>query len=223
MNEVSVSNKKEIDRSPFNNPLLLIVLFPIIKNLLSGKKDVLNLKLNGLKSINLTRILDKVDVLVKVAPYLPSDLINIINKYLPMYDRLSKAFIVMEFFSRSSTVSPIVVANDLNPKEKTNRVSYILKEELPKHEYQKISPFVGIATNLDMYKGILKSVTSLNSTDDNSNGLDKIIKLIGPILGQNEENMNKVNEMMKMMELINLFGDDDEDKPEDLVNEDDEE
>ncbi|MBS4534602.1 hypothetical protein GOQ29_03130 [Clostridium sp. D2Q-14] len=218
MNEVSVSNQKEIDRSPFSNPLLLILLIPIIKNVFS-KNNNFSLKINDFKNINITRILDKVDVLIKVAPYLPSDLIKIINKYLPLYDRLSKAFIVMEFFSRSSIVAPIVVANELNPKEKTDRVSYILKEELPKNEYQKISPFINIATNLDTYKGVIKSITNLNNDDNTSNNLNNIIKILGPLLGQSEENMDKMNEILKMIELINLFGDDDDKKSNNNIDE----
>ncbi|MBS4537226.1 hypothetical protein GOQ27_02070 [Clostridium sp. D2Q-11] len=221
MNEISVSSQNEIDKSPFNNPLLLILLIPIVKNILSKNKNVFNLSIHGLNGISLTRILDKVDILIKVAPYLPADLISIINKYLPMYDRLSKAFIVMEFFSRSSTVSPIVVANELNPKEKTDRVSYILKEELSKNEYQKISPFIGVATNLDMYKGILQTLTNINNPENNSNGLENIISLMGPLLGQNQESMGKINDMMKMMDLINLFGEDEDEKKE--VNENNEE
>lgn len=217
MNELTVSSQKEINKSPFNNPILLILLVPLFKSILSKDKNVFNLNLRGLNGISLTRVLDKVDVLIKVAPYLPNDIITVINKYLPTYDKLSKALIVMEFFSRSGSVSPIVVANELNPKEKADRVSYILKEELSKNEYQKISPFIGIATNLDMYKGVLKVITNLTGSDNNSEGsggsggLDNIFKIIGPLLGQSGEGMGKIGDMMKMMELINLFSDDDED------------
>lgn len=221
MNELSPSIEKRV-KNLLDNPLLLIFLIPILKNILSKEKgNVFNLDLKNLSRVNLTKILDKVDIIIKIAPYLPQDFIHTINKYLPMYDRISKAFIVMEFFQRTSTVSPIVVANELNPKEKTNRVSYILKEELPQTEYQKINPYISIATNLDMYKGILKVLTNLNSSDNESDGLDNIIDLIGPLLAQSGENKgsgeNKTNDINKLLGLLDIFSDD-EDKGENKDN-----
>jgi len=217
VNDLSTTFKEKYENI-LENPIILIFLIPIIKKLLSQEhRNILNLNFDHLSKNNFSKIFEKIDVLIKVAPYLPKDFINIINKYLPIYDRISKAFIVMEFFQRTSTVSPVVVANDLNPKEKTNRVSYILKEELPQTEYQKISPFISMATNLDMYKGILKVLTNINTSNDHSdsNNIDNLIDVIGPILAnnnqKNETPEGKSPDINKLLGLLDLFNDNDED------------
>ncbi|MGO1367731.1 hypothetical protein [Senegalia sp. (in: firmicutes)] len=216
MNELSPIEKRV--KSLLDNPLLLILLIPILQKILKKEKNgALNLDLKSLSKINLSKVLDKVDILIKVAPYLPQDFISIINKYLPMYDRISKSFIVMDFFKRTSTVSPVVVANELNPKEKTNRVSYILKEELPQTEYKKISPYISIATNIDMYKGMLKVLTNLNSSENENDSLDNIIDLIGPLLAQSskdsDNNKNKPD-IGKLLGLLDILGDDEKESNE---------
>ncbi|MGO1818993.1 MAG: hypothetical protein ACTH0S_04855 [Senegalia sp. (in: firmicutes)] len=216
MNELSPIEKRV--KSLLDNPLLLILLIPILQKILKKEKNgALNLDLKSLSKINLSKVLDKVDILIKVAPYLPQDFISIINKYLPMYDRISKSFIVMDFFKRTSTVSPVVVANELNPKEKTNRVSYILKEELPQTEYKKISPYISIATNIDMYKGMLKVLTNLNSSENENDSLDNIIDLIGPLLAQSskdsDNNKNKPD-IGKLLGLLDILGDDEKEENE---------
>lgn len=207
MNELSPIEKRF--KKLIDNPILLILLIPILKNILTKDKDgALNLNLKSLSRINISKVLDKVDILIKIAPYLPQDFIDFINKYLPMYDRISKAFIVMEFFNRTSTVSPIVVANELNSKEKTNRVSYILKEELPQTEYKKISPYISIATNLDMYKGMLKVLTNLSSKENEDDNLDNIIDLIGPLIANsNKEKSDNENkpDINKLLGLLDVF------------------
>ncbi|MGO1479050.1 hypothetical protein [Senegalia sp. (in: firmicutes)] len=218
MNELSPIEKRV--KSLLDNPLLLILLIPILQKILKKEKNgALNLDLKSLSKINLSKVLDKVDILIKVAPYLPQDFISIINKYLPMYDRISKSFIVMDFFKRTSTVSPVVVANELNPKEKTNRVSYILKEELPQTEYKKISPYISIATNIDMYKGMLKVLTNLNSSENENDSFDNIIDLIGPLLAQSNKNSDSDNnkskpDIGKLLGLLDILGDDEKESNE---------
>jgi len=216
VNELSPIEKRI--KSLLDNPLLLILLIPILQKILRKEKSgALNLDLKSLSKINLSKVLDKVDILIKVAPYLPQDFINIINKYLPMYDRISKSFIVMDFFKRTSTVSPVVVANELNPKEKTNRVSYILKEELPQTEYKKISPYISIATNIDMYKGMLKVLTNLNSSENENDSLDNIIDLIGPLLAQSSkdsDNNKSKPDIGKLLGLLDILGDDEKEENE---------
>ncbi|MGO1371378.1 MAG: hypothetical protein ACTHVE_05930 [Senegalia sp. (in: firmicutes)] len=218
MNELSPIEKRV--KSLLDNPLLLILLIPILQKILKKEKNgALNLDLKSLSKINLSKVLDKVDILIKVAPYLPQDFISIINKYLPMYDRISKSFIVMDFFKRTSTVSPVVVANELNPKEKTNRVSYILKEELPQTEYKKISPYISIATNIDMYKGMLKVLSNLNSSENENDSFDNIIDLIGPLLAQSNKNSDSDNnkskpDIGKLLGLLDILGDDEKESNE---------
>lgn len=226
MNDLSTTFKEKYENI-LENPIILIFLIPIIKKFLSQEnRNILNLNFDHLSKNNFSKIFEKIDILVKVAPYLPKDFINIINKYLPIYDRISKAFIVMEFFQRTSTVSPIVVANDLNSKEKTNRVTYILKEELPQTEYQKISPFISMATNLDMYKGILKILTNINTSNNNSdsNNIDNLIDVIGPILANNnqktETSEGKSPDINKLLGLLDLFNNDDESNSENQKEED---
>ncbi|NBI05815.1 hypothetical protein [Senegalia massiliensis] len=226
MNDLSTTFKEKYENI-LENPIILIFLIPIIKKFLSQEnRNILNLNFDHLSKNNFSKIFEKIDILVKVAPYLPKDFINIINKYLPIYDRISKAFIVMEFFQRTSTVSPVVVANDLNSKEKTNRVTYILKEELPQTEYQKISPFISMATNLDMYKGILKILTNINTSNNNSdsNNIDNLIDVIGPILANNnqktETSEGKSPDINKLLGLLDLFNNDDESNSENQKEED---
>lgn len=216
MNELRIDSQKEF-KTPFNNPMLLILLIPFLRGFLSNNHDNIFNSNNtfslDLKSIDLKKIFDKMNVLIEVAPYLPSDVVTIVNRYMPIYDKFSKAFLVIDLFSRTNTAGSIVTATDLSQREKFNKVSYILEKNLPENEYKTVKPFIDIATNIDKYKGIVEGLKMLNNPEANkSNQLETLIKIAGPLLGQDEKSMEKINEMVKMMELINLFNDEEEEE-----------
>jgi hypothetical protein len=73
-----------------------------------------------------------------------------------------------------------------------------------------------MATNLDMYKGILKVLTNINTSNNNSdsNNIDNLIDVIGPILANNnqktETSQGKSPDINKLLGLLDLFNDNDE-------------
>ncbi|MGO3167697.1 hypothetical protein, partial [Senegalia sp. (in: firmicutes)] len=95
----------------------------------------------------------------------------------------------------------------------------ILKEELPQTEYKKISPYISIATNIDMYKGMLKVLSNLNSSENENDSFDNIIDLIGPLLAQSNKNSDSDNnkskpDIGKLLGLLDILGDDEKESNE---------
>lgn len=225
MNELTSVPSKKPTSNPFNKNIILLFLFliPILKPILkksSIEKKSMN---NFLTSISSSDFQEKVDIIKKAGPYLPESIINIINLFVPLYEKVAKVMGLVNFMKNTNSFTPIVPEKNLNNKERINKVMSLVEKELPEDKTKQVKPLMELMGNMDKLKTIMNMVSNMTNTEKKSeNQMENIFNLLGPLLGgkdgKDDKNMDKMKEMFKMVELLNVLNT--SDKKEKATDED---
>lgn len=163
--------------------------------------DSLNLDSFNIDKINSMRT--KINTAIKIAPYLPENIITTINKYIPMYNSFNRIYSVVEFAQNNASIDLIQPTMTLNTQEKIDNILGIIKEDYPNSALNGIKPVVEIFSNMDKYKTVLNGIKSMTSgTSAPPDTLSSLIDIAGPILGFDIGNLGKMKEMVEMFQLI---------------------
>lgn len=217
----------------FNNKTLIILpLFFLLNNTFrtssinySSFGDIFTRLPNMIK---LEKLDEKIKVLKKVGPYLPETVVDTVNTIIVTLDTVNKVKGLMDVVTMSKVQRPITVVKELSNKERLNHIITTISEEMPGDKTKNIKPILDIALNFDKYKGLIDTVSSINSTankpesensqinqnnhptqakQDNKNAqLENMINAIKPMLGENaDQGMDKIKDMMQMLEMLNVL------------------
>ena len=180
-------------------------LSTFISSFLEKNKDVFTLE-------NINR---KVNILKKVGPYMPEPTIEILNKVILNFEKISKGIALMEFISTNKSYEPIVAVKTVNQKDKINKIFKALEDEIPKDQARTIKPIMDIVVNFDKYKSMISMVASLANPSANSTPkLEDMIDLVVPLLGGEEaaqgegegkKKSDQIKDMLQMFELLTML------------------
>ncbi|MTI65923.1 MAG: hypothetical protein FH753_04900 [Firmicutes bacterium] len=218
MNEITKISSPKMNKSPFNYNLLIIgfLAIPILKNTFFKNKSLDRI----ISDVNIRSIQNKVEIVKKVGPYLPEQVVSTINTYMPMYEKVSSIIGLMEILNSNKSFTPIKPVTNLNQNDKMNKIFTLVKDELPNDTLKSVKPLLDIVTNIDKYKVILDLLASFNDPNKKSFDMENLIDIIVPLMGgADNKNAEKMQDMVKMMELVNILNSDD-DKDDAKDNED---
>ncbi|MTI68830.1 MAG: hypothetical protein FH751_01065 [Firmicutes bacterium] len=214
MNEITKISSPKINKSPFNNNLLIlgVLAIPILKNTFFKNKSIDRI----IGDVNIRSIQNKVEIVKKVGPYLPEQVVSTINTYMPMYEKISSIIGLMEILNSNKSFTPIKPVTNLNQNDKMNKIFTLVKDELPNDTLKSVKPLLDIVTNIDKYKVILDLLASFNDPNKKSFNMENLIDVIVPLMGgADNKNAEKMQDMVKMMELVNILNSDDDKDDED--------
>lgn len=200
-----------------NSLILMLFLFQLNSSKPKPAKVYSNnLALTSSKSVNLSSIVnflneleidpvytrEKIKIARKVGPYLPEKYIDLINQSMHHAERIIKINELMEFLNESQKTyieAPIAVNNT---KDRLSKIVKVVQSETSDKENKDLGVIMDLIVNMDKYKKIFSAVNTLMNSDDPLENPDKLIKMVIPILGENEVNGDKLKEMSKMLEIV---------------------
>lgn len=208
MNKLQISTPKQINISPLNNKLLLFAALIFVPRLINQGIPIQNL----LRTSILNNLDKKIHILKKVGPYLPEQIVGILNIFIVNLEKINRIMGLFEFVTIGKTFEPITPVTNITPKERINKIFQSLQEEIPDDKLPTIKPMLDLMVNIDKFKPIISTLSKISSANDKSEiKIDDMIELIKPMLGDEEaKNIDKMKDMFQMMELLNVLNSSDE-------------
>ncbi|SDY62288.1 hypothetical protein SAMN05660462_00488 [Proteiniborus ethanoligenes] len=234
MNEIlSVPSDGEITTQSnlhINKFILLIPLILLVVKSMDGLKrkssDIFSLGSELIASIDYESLSEKIDMLKKIGPYLPENLIYSLNSIVLIGEKAVKVIGLMDFVSTNKSYQPISSIGELSSKDRINGILSTIKDDISDEKVKNIKPAIDIILNFDKYKDLVNMFSSLNSmtnkiekkpaptektesviepSESNKNQLESMINLIKPILGDNPNiSTEKISDMFKMLQVLNM-------------------
>ncbi|WFA09431.1 hypothetical protein [Tissierella sp. Yu-01] len=196
-----------------DGPILLLLLFLLNNGSNISSQDTIHTLKNYLNSIEINNnyTKEKIKIAKKVVPLLPIEYAVPINKSVLVTEKIVKILEAKEFIN--SYEVPRISELDLEPKERLQRIVYTVQEEVKSSKIDDLGMVLDLLLNMDRYKKMLSTFTSLMSNKNSLNDTNSISKLIDIFVeGSNEEEKEKINDMVKMFDILKLLNNN-ENKP----------
>ncbi|HEY8362058.1 MAG TPA: hypothetical protein VIK77_04165 [Tissierellaceae bacterium] len=188
-----------------DNNLLLIFIFMLLYS------QRIN-EFNGLKSfsyyIRSIRIepkytLEKIKLLKKIGPYFPEEYIPTINRAILFTERMIKFNELVSFMKNDEQYIKEALPIKDN-RERISKIFNIVQKELSKNDYNNLGMMLDLIVNMDKYKNFISMFNSLKSQEDIKEP-SQLINLLGPALGIDVKDKEKLKDINKMMEIIKVL------------------
>lgn len=184
------------------NGLVFILMLTIFIN---RKEDTTNLWDNKFKrmDLNIPYTMEKIQIMKKIGPYFPKEILPSVNKALMITEKLIKFYEAMKFIQ----ISEMSYIQDTIPVENNQeRLSYIantIKREFSKEEIEGMGTAVEIILSMDKFNKLLQILNSILTNPDHINDPTSIINLVEPLMeGKGEKEKKQLKDMTKMLEIM---------------------
>ncbi len=205
----SLPIKKSNTNLFLNSPIILLLFFlPFIKkirfNLEAIKKTVNNIDINKIQNM--------ANILIKTGPYLPESVIEVLNSIIPTYYKVNKVVNLINVMNSNKLHTEIIPITNMSKSQKMDHIISLIEKDFHNTNLKKYKPFLTIAANIENYTPLIDMVSSfIDPSKKTEIKTDDIINMITPILGkENGDNVNKIKEMIQMIDLLNELNSSDE-------------
>lgn len=145
----------------------------------------------------------KMKIMKKIGSYFPPEYISPINKSLIITERIVKLYETIDFIENSQIN---YIENSIPVKDNKERINHIMntiKNEVPREDVKNMGMFLDLIINMDKYKNLLSTFSSIVSDSNVLNDPNKMLKIIEPLMdGQSPEEKKKMTEMVNMLKLM---------------------
>ncbi|WP_416197613.1 MAG: DUF5667 domain-containing protein [Sporanaerobacter sp.] len=179
-----------------------IVLIFLIYLSMQRKENKKTISLD-LKNLDIDNTYKKINILKKIGPYFPEEIIPILNKSLFLTEKIVKICEVADFVSTNNYYQEINSARIDNNKEKFNYIISTLKQEIPEEKIKSMDYPMNIILNYDKYKYMMNIISIIISNPQSLNDPNELLKASESLMdGMKENEKEKIKDMMKMFELM---------------------
>lgn len=150
---------------------------------------------------------EKIKLARKIAPLMPSQYIQPINRSIYITENLVKIMELNDYMSnRSSVVQAAHIPIEDN-RERISRIVSVIQEEVPKSNMQNIGTVLELITNIDRYKKMFELLNTFMKNQNLTKDADKLVKMVEPMMkGKNStegEGSLDIEKIMNIMSLLN--------------------
>ncbi|HSH36417.1 hypothetical protein [Schnuerera sp.] len=184
------------------NGLILIFLLTFVKD---KKNENINLIRDGSKIIDLDipYTMEKIQILKKIGPYFPEEILPSINKALMITEKLISLHQTMEFLQTSETNYIQETIPVENNQERLSYIAQTIKKEFPKEEIDKTGTVVEMILTMDKFNKLFLILNSIMTNPDSLKDPSNIINLMEPLMDdKDEKEKKKIKDMTKMLEIM---------------------
>lgn len=179
-----------------------IVLIFLIYLSMQRKENKKTISLD-LKNLDIDNTYKKINILKKIGPYFPEEIIPILNKSLFLTEKIVKICEVADFVSTNNYYQEINSARIDNNKERFNYIISTLKQEIPEEKIKSMDYPMNIILNYDKYKYMMNIISIIISNPQSLNDPNELLKASESLMdGMKENEKEKIKDMMKMFELM---------------------
>ena len=166
-------------------------------------KNILNTSTHQTISLNIPYTEEKIRIMKKIGPYFSEDFLPIINKSIMATEKIIRLYEVMEFMQ---TPEIDYIQDAIPVKNNRERLSYIIntiQNEISREDIKNMGMAMEMILNIDKYKKMLITLSSIMSDPESLNDPTKMLGLIEPFMeGKDEKEKEKLKDMAKMLEVM---------------------
>lgn len=216
----SITEKSNIH---INKLIFLLPLLLLISNSSYGftrrNNSALDLRTDFLASIDMKSLNEKLEILMKLGPYMPQNVVVPMNSILFFIEKATKVISLMELITTNKSYRPIIALDNLTNRDRINGILTTIKDEIADERINNIKPIIDIVLNFDKYKALINMISSLNSVNNKADGIQKpllnaelpapaqskdnkinqiddIVNVMKPLLGNDEKKVNQLDNMV---------------------------
>lgn len=183
--------------------MFMIFIFYALKNKNSKKTDVKTSFSLDINNLDIEYTDKKIEVLKKIGPYFPEDLIPILNKSLLITEKIIKTQDTMNFIKTNESFKKVNSTKVEDNKERFNYIISTLKKEIPEEKINDIGYPFNLILNYEKYKHMFNLFSSIISNPEKLNDPKSLISFIEPMMdGKDEKEKKKMKEMLQMAEIM---------------------
>ena len=192
--------------------LLLILLSTANKEKSKGLVNI-NEYINNIE-IDSQYTEDKIHLARKLAPLMPSEYIEPINRSINITENLIKIMELKDYMdSANSYVYTAHVPIEDN-RERMTKILSVLQEEIPKSNSKNLGSLLELIVNIDKYKKMFDLFNVFMKSQNTNKNTDSLAKLVGPMMKDKSSFEGEGSlDIEKIMNIISILN-----KPKDKVD-----
>lgn len=188
-----------------NEKTLLILLLLLNKNqqLQSSTKFVKNY-VESLE-VNPSYTLEKIHIAENISPYIPKEFSSSFNKAVMISKSIIKINELKDFTNMKNIQAQETIHFN-NNTERLKKIVSIVQEETSKDNIKNMGIVMDLILNMDKYKKMYSVLNTFIKNVDSTNGIEDILKIASPLLGNNnssdikqDKNMEKILDIVKLL------------------------
>lgn len=190
-----------------DSPILILLLLLLnkdndVQNPLHSVKEYVN----GIK-INYKYTSDKIRIVKKIRPYLPSEYSDSVNRSIAVTEKLIKLLEAKDYIQSIDSMDIDKITEiEMEPKDKMLKIVHIIQEEVQNSKMDNLGFALDLVGNIDNYKNMFSLLTTFMKDKKSLNEPNNIMKLMESFLGgNNPKDKEKLKELSKMMELLKVL------------------
>ncbi|MCF6466697.1 hypothetical protein [Clostridium sp. Cult2] len=182
--------------------IVIILMLMLFKN---RDNNVPNLLDNTFKPIDLdvSITMEKIQLIKKIGPYFPEEIIPSINKALMVTEKIIKLYQTIEFiqFSEANYIQNTIPVE--NNQERLSYIAQTIKKEFSKEEINKMGTSIEMVLTIDRFNKLFIILNSIMTNPDHIKDPTNIIKLMEPLMdGKDEKEIKQIKDITKMLEIL---------------------
>lgn len=186
---------------------ILLLLLLINQNNKDNEHKPLHSLNNYINSIEIDLMYteQKVNLLKKIAPLMPGEYIQPLNRSVMITESVIK---LLELKNYLDAEDYIIDQNEIIPlkdnRERINRIISVIQKEVPKSNMNNMGMVMNMVVNMDQYKKMFTALNTFMSNQDAMKDPESIIQLMAPLLGTSgdKESSKEIEQMMSIIKLL---------------------
>lgn len=184
----------------------ILILLLILQNRQNTKNTTLHSLNNYIQNIevDLAYTGQKIDLVKKIAPLMPPEYVNPLNRSLLITESVIKLLELQQYMDESQYM---INQNELifieDNKDRIKKIITLVQEEAPKSNMANMGMVLDLIVNMDQYKKMFTTFTTFMNNQDAMKDPQNIIKLMQPFMSDKNDKNNK--DMEQMINIINLL------------------
>ncbi|NLY45892.1 MAG: hypothetical protein GX053_07890 [Tissierella sp.] len=195
--------------------LLLILLSSSNKDKSKGLVNI-NEYINNIE-IDYEYTEDKIHLAKKLAPLMPSEYINPINRSIYITENLVRIMELKDYMDYTTRFVQTAHVPIEDNRERMTRIVSVIQEEIPKSNTKNLGTILELIVNMDRYKKMFDLFNTFMKNQNVSKDVDSLARIAGPMMkGKTASEGEGSLDIEKIMNIISILN-----KPKDKVEEKD--
>ncbi|OLS02530.1 hypothetical protein [Tissierella creatinophila] len=203
-----------------NEKTLLVLLLLLNKNKNSKLQTSTEFVKDYVKSleVNPTYTLEKIHIAENISPYIPEEFSPSFEKAIMISKGIVKVEELKEFANMQNIKSNKTIHFD-NNTERLRKIVSVVQDETSKDNIKNMGIIMDLVLNIDKYKKMYSVLNNFMKNVDSTNGIEDILKIVSPLLGDNSSDNKQDKSVEKMLDIVKLLNSQKTNPNQDKTNE----
>lgn len=181
--------------------LLLVIIANLNKNKENNQLHILSEYIRNIK-VDPLYTEEKIKIAKKIAPLIPEEYNYTVTRSIMLAEKIVRILDLVEFLNtpeENYSIEPVHVSDN---KERISKIMATIQQEAPKSRVNNYGMVMDLLVNMDKYKIMLETFSSLMSNPDMLKDSKGIMKIMETFMQNSSIDNAKLKEMSQMMQII---------------------